>query len=120
MEPEERVFLAFWVREARKEFMQDMGKLLGVLFNAGDIRSWEENKNGSTHTYSDEENILIPLSIALKPELRDGLKQMVQGLATPEGYQKQKGEVMVDLGRVTAEDFRYFLKHKKLPDKENN
>ena len=114
MEPEERIFRAYWVRESRKEFVQDLGRLLGVMFKAGDIRNWKDG--GPAHIYQDEEDILVPLSIALRPELRDGLRQMVQGLAAPSDYSKKKGEIMVDLGRVSAEDFKYFLQHKRLPD----
>lgn len=117
MEPEERAFLAYWVRQARQEQMSEVGKLLGVFFSVGEIRRWGAQDSGKEHTYRDEENILIPLSIVLKPELREGLKKMVGGLALPDGYKKGAKEVVVDLGGVSPEDFMYFAKHGRLPDK---
>jgi hypothetical protein len=115
MEPEERAFIAYWVRESRREQMSEIGKLLGVFFSVGEIRKWGGPDTGN-HTYRDDENILIPLSIVLKPELREGLKKMVGGLALPDGYKKGAQEVMVDLGGVSPDDFMYFAKHGRLPD----
>lgn len=116
MDHEERAFLAYWVREARREQMAEMGKLLGVFFSVGEIRSWGAPDSGKPTVYKDNENILVPLSIVLKPELREGLKKMVGGLALPDGYKKGAKEVVVDLGGVSPDDFMYFAKHGRLPD----
>lgn len=106
--------MAFWARESRKEFIQEIGKLLGVFFKAGDIRKWKDD--GGSGAYQDNDDILIPLSIALRPEMREHLQKMVGGMALPDGYKKGKFEQVVDLGRLPIEDFKYFLKHRKLPD----
>lgn len=110
MDAEIRAFLYFWVQERNKQQILELGRLLGAFFTAGEIRAWGSNDKG---TYRDEDPILIPLSLAIKPELRDGLRKMVGGVALPEGYAKGANEVVVDLGQVSTQEFIEFIeKHR--------
>ena len=116
MEPEELVFLAFWVNQLEEKRALLFGRMLGVNFTAGEIRSWA--KEGGERDYKDQDNVLIPLSLIMKPELRDGLVKMVGGnsMPLPKDYRKGKNEIVVDLGKVTPEEFMEFVKNKKLPN----
>jgi hypothetical protein len=115
MEPEELVFLAFWVNEVEASKAKMLGRMLGVNFTAGEIRSW--SKDGAAKDYGDQDNVLVPLALVLKPELRDSLIKMVGGQAMPlpKEYRKGKNEIVVDMGKVSPQEFIEFVKNKTPP-----
>lgn len=115
MEPEELEFLYFWVREVENERTMHLGKLLGTAFRAGDIRDWA--KKGEQTTYKKNDVVLMPLTLALRPDLREALIRMVgaAGLALPKGYTPTQNEQVVDLGQVSPQEFIDFVQKKKLP-----
>lgn len=90
--------------------MTQVGRMLGVFFKAGEVRTWKKTE-GTGPGYGDEDDILIPLSFMLRPEAREGIQKLVgaEGLALPDGYRKQGGEIIVDLGKVTPEEFQAFV-----------
>lgn len=91
--------------------MEQIGRLLGVLFSAGEVRGWAKQSEGPIMGMSDEDTLLVPLSFMIRPESREGIQKMVgqQGLSLPEGYKRKDGEVVVDLGQVTPEEFKQFV-----------
>lgn len=115
MDPEELEFIYFWAREAENEKMMALGKLLGTYFLAEEIRSWARPGNGS-NLYKDKDKVLLPLSIALRPELKEALVKLVGHMPLPQDYKKGTKEVVIDLSRVSTEDFKYFMEHKRLPE----
>jgi hypothetical protein len=110
MEPEEVDFLYFWVKEVENSRMLQIGKLMGVCFTAGEIRSW--GKKGQQGEYKDEDKVLVPLSLILKGEFKEGLIRHVGGdmMPLPPGYRKGKNEVVVDMGKVSPEEFINWVK----------
>lgn len=114
MDPIEREFLNYWIREREYDQVGQMGRLLGVMFQAGEVRSWREGGGGEG--YDDEDNILVPLTFALRPEAREAIRKMVgsDGMKLPEGYQKQSGEFVVDLGKVSPQDFIDFVNQNRV------
>lgn len=108
-------FLTYWVNQVEERRISMLGRMLGVNFTAGEIRSW--SKAGSERDYKDKDNVLIPLSLIMKPELRDNLIKMVGGesMPLPKGYRKSRNEVVVDMGKVTPEEFIEFVKNKTPP-----
>ena len=115
MSPEELEFLYFWAREVENEKMLAVGKLLGTYFVAEEIRSWAKANSG-TNLYKDKDKVLVPLSLALRPELKEALIKLVGNMPLPQDYKKGDKEIVIDLSRVSPEDFQYFMKHKRLPD----
>jgi hypothetical protein len=114
--PEQRAFGYFWTKEVENERVAQLGRLLGTNFTAGEIRSWaaSKNKSGEFENHSD---ILIPLSFSFRPEFRDNLIKMVgaDGLLMPSDYKTRKGEVVVDLSKVSPREFLDFFGKKQLP-----
>lgn len=110
MDAIEREFLAFWLREREADQMSQAGRMLGVLFKAGEVRAWKKEGTGDSG-YDDEDDVLVPLSFMIRPEGREGLQKLVgsSGLSLPTGYRKQNGEIIVDLGKVTPEEFQAFV-----------
>ncbi len=93
-------------------------KLLGASFTAGEIRSWsKQSSGGEAKIYKNHENVVVPLSLVLKPELREQLKKMVGNTIQPAGdYVPKEGENVIHLGQVSTEDFKYWLRNRKLPE----
>jgi hypothetical protein len=115
MDPIEREFLSYWTREREYDQMQQLGRLMGVFFNAGEVRSWKADGGERASSLEDEDNLLIPLSFMIRPEGREAIQKMVGtgGLALPKGYRQAPGEVVVDLGKVSPEEFKSFVeKHR--------
>lgn len=108
MDPELRAFLFFWVRELQDDRMTALNRFLGVNFTAGEIRQWAA-KIDTKGAYKDSDNVFVPLSIAIRPELREGLVKLVGGVRLPDGYVKKPHEVVVDLGQVSTQDFIDFV-----------
>ncbi len=108
MDPEIRAFLYHSVQKHQAEQMREFGRALGVYFTAGEIRSWTKGEGGKVY-YEDSDGLTLPLSLTLKPELRDHLTKLVSGTPLPRGYVKGDKEVVVDLGRVTTQQFRQVL-----------
>jgi hypothetical protein len=108
MDGEIRAFLFFWVKEVEEERLRSLNRFLGVNFTAGEIRTWAA-KEGKGGAFKDSDQIFIPLSIAIRPELRDGLMKLVGGVRLPEGYIKKPNEVVVDMGQVTPQEFIDFV-----------
>jgi hypothetical protein len=115
MDPLERDFLAFWSREKEFDQMQQIGKLMGVFFNAGEVRSWK-GEGGSATGFEDGDNVLVPLTFMLRPESREAVQKIVglDGLALPPGYRKGAKEMVVDLGKVTPEEFKAFVEKNRV------
>jgi hypothetical protein len=113
---EERAFLYFWVKEVENERLGQIGRLLGTTFSAGEIRSWGK-KNGESAEYKNADKVLVPLAFAIRPEFREGLMRMVgsAGMVLPSGYKKAPNEVVVDLSKVSPQEFLDFFGQKKLP-----
>lgn len=117
MHPLDRDFLAFWVREREYDQMQQLGRLMGVFFNAGEVRKWKgEGGKPDGSGFEDEDNILVPLAFMLRPEARESIQKMVgqDGLALPQGYRRKEGEVVVDLGKVSKEEFLEFVEKNRV------
>lgn len=117
MDPLERDFIAYWMRQKEYDQMEQFGRLMGVLFNAGEVRSWSNNKATKSPTgFEDEDTILVPLSFMLRPESRESIQKMVgtDGMALPEGYRKREGEIVVDLGKVSPEEFKAFVESNRV------
>lgn len=112
MDPLRRAFLFFWVQESRRDQMRDVGRLLGANFSAGEIRMWSKGGNDKG-VYQDEDIIFLPLSLSIKPELREGLMKMVGGMPTPKGYRPGANEVLVDLGQTTVDQFKDFIEQNR-------
>jgi len=116
MDPMLRDFLVFWLREKEFDQMEQIGRLLGVMFTAAEVRSWKEAGNEGSGPPENHEKIFIPLSFMLRPEAREGLRKSIgkDGLALPQGYRTKEGEVVVDLGKVTVEDFKAFVENNRV------
>jgi len=116
MSPEERAFAYFWIKEVENEHMNQLGRLLGTSFRAGEIRSWA-SKGGSPPDYKNSDKVLVPLSFGIRPELRDSLIKLVgqDGMILPGDYKRQKYERVVDLSKVSPQEFKDFLTKKQLP-----
>jgi len=117
MDQEELQFRYFWAKEVERERMLQLGKMVGSTFTAGEIRKWSAQGEGS-NDYKKDDMVFLPLALALRPELRDILIKMVGGdggLAMPRDYQGQRNEVMVDLGKVSHQEFLDFVQKKILP-----
>lgn len=108
-----RSFLYFWCREIERERNQEFGRLLGAHFTAGEVRRWQTG-SGDKGTYADEDVLFIPLSLAMKPELREGLTRMVGGVRLPTDYKKAANEVVVDMGQVSPEAFKEFVRRNRI------
>lgn len=110
MDPIERAFAAYWIKEQQYDQMQQIGRMLGVMFSAGEVRGWRAAGEGG-EGYDDEDSVLVPMTFMLRPESRDGVQKMVgsEGLALPKGYKKRDGELIVDLGKVSPEEFKAFV-----------
>ena len=94
--------------------MQQLSRLLGVMFIAEEVRGWKSGEGGDG-IMEDDDKIFIPLSFMLNPEAREGIRKLVgsEGLA-PSGYVKRPGEIMVDLGKVTPEEFKAFVEKNRV------
>lgn len=94
--------------------MMQIGKLIGACFTAGEIRSW--GKRGQSSEYKNDDKVLVPLSLILKPEFKEGLIKFVGGdmMPLPDGYAKAKNEVVVDMGKVSPEEFMNWVKQVNL------
>ena len=116
MDPEELQFRYFWIKEVERERMLQVSKQLGTAFTAGEIRNWAKQGAGGGQ-YRKNDLVWLPLTLALRPDLREMLLKLVggDGLAMPKGYRAKKNEVMVDLGQVTHQEFLDFVQHKILP-----
>lgn len=113
MDPLERSYLFFWVREREFDQMQQISRMLGVMFKAGEVRSWKE---GSGDSLDDEDHLFVPLTFMLRPEAREGVKKMVGNGLPLTDYRKAPNEVVVDLGQVSPEEFKEFVqKHRVKP-----
>ncbi len=117
MSPEERAFAYFWLKEVENEQMSQLGRLLGTSFRAGEIRSWAA-KGGSPPDYKNSDKVLVPLSFGIRPELRESLIKLVgsDGMMLPSDYKRQKNEMVVDLSKVSPQEFKDFLTKKILPE----
>jgi hypothetical protein len=107
MDPDVRIFLHHWVRKVEKDRFQQLGRLMGVLFTAGEIRTW--NKGEGKGVFADQDPVSVPLTIAFRPELRDGLMRLVGGLTKPKDVKFGENEVVIDLGATSIEDFKAFV-----------
>lgn len=116
MDPIERDFMAYWIREREYDQMQQLGRLLGVFFNAGEVRGWKGQGETGAGGYDDTDNLLVPLSFMLRPEARDGIQKMVgsAGLALPKEYKVRNGEIVVDLGQVDPKEFIEFVNRNRV------
>lgn len=112
MDPLRRAFIFFWIQERRRDAMGDLGRLLGANFKAGEIRMWSKGGNDKG-TYEDNDQIFLPLSLSIKPELREGLMRMVGGLTPPKGYRPGENEVLVDLGQTSVKEFIEFVEQNR-------
>lgn len=112
MDQDEIQFIYFWIREHERQQLQQLGRLLGVSFEAHEVRGWAK-QGGAATRYKDHDAVLMPLTLALRPELREALIKMVglNGMSAPEGYQKRDGEFMVNLGDIPIEEFKNFLQY---------
>src|SRR5208282_4193376 len=110
MESEVLDFIFFWVKETENSKMFQLGKLLGACFTAGEIRSW--GKKGQSNEYNNDDKVLVPLSLILKPDFKEGLIKFVGGdmMPLPDGYTKAKNEVVVDMGKVSPQEFMDWVK----------
>ena len=119
MHPIDRDFLSFYLREREYDQMEQLGRLLGVMFKAGEVRQWKQSGD-SGDGFDDEDNVLVPLTFQLRPESREGIQKMVgaSGLALPKGYRKADGEYVVDMGKVSPEEFMAWAAQRRseLPD----
>lgn len=102
------------VQEFWKGRIKDLGKLLGAYFTVGEVREWSRKDSGGS--FRDEDPIFLPLSLSIKPELREGLMKMVGGMPLPKEYRKAENEVVVDLGQVTAKEFIEFIEQNRNPN----
>lgn len=116
MDPEELQFRYFWAKEVERERMMQVAKMIGTAFTAGEVRKWAEQGDG-TREYKKNDLIYMPLTLALRPELREMLIKMVgaDGLMMPKDYQGRKNEIMIDMGQVSHQEFRDFVEKKILP-----
>jgi hypothetical protein len=118
MGPEMRAFLYYWVQEVERNRFIQLGRTLGTYFQAGDIRRWARLAQGQGYDeFEDSDPISIPLTLALKPELKDWMIKLTSGLGTPQGYTKGKHEVLVDMGRFTKEEYVDFLTKRIIPER---
>jgi len=93
--------------------MENWARYLGVQFTAGEIRRWSAAGKGKE--YLDEDPVLLPLALSLRPELQQALIKMVggEGVALPAEYRKGQNEIVVDLGKVSPGEFMAFFKKKQ-------
>jgi len=118
MDPIEREFLAYWTREREFEQMEQLGRLLGVMFDASEIRSW--GKSGGGSGFDDTDSVLVPLTFMLNPDSRQAIQKMVgsaSGLTLPAGYRKGQNEYVVDLGKVSPQEFMDFVRQNQVQPK---
>lgn len=120
MESEILDFIYFWVKEVENSRMMQIGKLIGACFTAGEIRSW--GRKGTNSEYKDEDKVLVPLSLILKPDFKEGLIRFVGGdmMPLPDGYHKAKNEIVVDMGKVSPQEFMNWVKQVNETNKDQN
>lgn len=112
-------FLMYWQRQKEFDQMEQFGRLLGVLFNAGEVRGWNSTED-TPFGMDDEDNLLIPLSFMLRPESREGIQKLIgqrSGLSLPKEYKQKAGEIVVDLGKVSPEEFKAFVEKNRVGPK---
>ena len=115
MSLEERAFLYFWTKEVENERLGQIGRLLGTTFEAKEIRSWSKGGSGE---YKDSDKVLVPLAMAIRPDYREGLMKLVGGggMALPLDYKKKPNEVVLDMSKVSPQEFLDFFGKKKIPN----
>jgi hypothetical protein len=102
-------FLYFWVKKFQMEQEHKMGRILGTRWTVREIRQAgkKNNPGQGSKTYKDDEEINIPLSLAINPELLEGLVTLVGGAKVGGGeYTPQAGEEVVELSSLSKEDFQ--------------
>lgn len=112
LDPEVRAFLYTSGKGQDKEFFDLWGRMLGTMFYMDDIKKWSAKSEGGANSNT----IFMPLVLSLRPELREVLIKMSSGLVLPSEYNVKKGEVVVDLGQVSKDEFMHFLQHRKMPE----
>ena len=114
MHPIDREFLYFWMREKEFDQMQQFGRMLGVMFNAGEVRGWDTGDTGPTLGLDDTDSVFVPLSFMLRPESREGVQKMVGKDTQMVSADKKQGNVVVDLGKVSKEIFQEFVEKNRV------
>jgi hypothetical protein len=113
MDPLDRNFLYFWYRQHEMDKAEQLGRMLGVMFNVGEVRGWDESE-GPSLGLMDHETLLIPLSFMLNGEARGNLKKMVGTESQMASKERKEGQVLVDLGKVSPEDFKAFIEKNRV------
>lgn len=108
MDPEVQAFLSYWVQKIQADQFNTLGRLLGVLYTAGEIREWGK-QSGEKGSYQDADPVNMPLTMALRPELREGLVRLVGGLTLSKDIKVGQNEMVLDLGRTSIQDFKEFV-----------
>ena len=120
----EMEFIIHHHRKVVADQFSSLGKLLGTSFSMDEIKTWDKQETNSQKQQQVVKSNLaiIPLSFALKPEIRDSFvklaKQSSESLninAEIKGEVKE-GEIYVPLGMIPVEDYKEFLRTKKLPE----
>lgn len=94
-----------WYRKIEDDFFVGLMQILGVLWTREDVERMGETKQG---TKGAPDELMVPLALAIKPELRDALHKMfgTKGQMIGGGeYRSQPDEEVVNLGELPPGEF---------------
>jgi len=102
--PSALLFYDHWLRKVEEERFDQLGKMLGVLWDREDVEAVQEKKQ-----FRAPNRISIPLALAIEPGLQEQIKKMFGrklGIRPPEWA---KTTELVDLFETPREDFLGFV-----------
>lgn len=88
--------------------------MLGTYWTVEDIRNLDKKQKG-TSNYANDDTVVLPLTLAVNPQIKEWLVKMVgKGVAIAGGdYAPQQGEQIVELGEMSKEAFINWISGKK-------
>ncbi len=94
-----------WLRKVEDDGLAALMKILGVLWSRDDVDHMVNSKEGAKV----QDEAMIPLALAVNPELREGLQKIfriTKGRWIGGGeYQGRAGDEVVELGDLPPEEF---------------
>lgn len=107
-EPDLLNYTYHYLRKREEDQYQRWGRLLGVIWSRQDV----EAMLNSDKSASAPERVFTPLSLAINPDLRDGLKDMFRvhkGAFVGGGeYHPESQEEIVEMGDMDRDEFLRF------------
>ena len=84
-----------------------MGRLLGTRWTVADIRR-QLSKGGPTKQWRNEDEVIVPLTVAMNPDFLKALGELVGSGNNIGGgdYTPQEGEEIVELGQLDKDQYK--------------